>query len=273
MVLDNSHPKKSLGQHWLKDEAILQAICLSADVEPGDVVLEVGPGLGTLTSELLDLGAQVTALEFDHDLAENLRTEIARFNGNEKVANLTVLEGDVRAFDFSTLPEGYKLVANIPYYLTSYLMRSLCDTENQPSVSAVLMQKEVAERIVAEKGKTSLLSVIMQYSFECELGTIVEKEYFTPPPKVDSRVLIMRRRDAPLFDADRKQLIRLFKAGFSEKRKNLRNALSGGLSVSKEHSEILLDKAGIAFDRRAESLNWDEWQRLYVSFDATIATS
>lgn len=260
-----SAPKKALGQHWLHDMAILQAICLSAEISPGDIVLEIGPGLGTLTRELLELGANVIALEYDHDLAVNLTSELKN-RGIADTSNLQVIEGDIRSFDFTTLPKNYKIVANIPYYLTSYLMRSLSDTDNKPLIGAILMQKEVAERIASEKNKNSLLSVFVQYSYDCSLGTIVGKEYFTPPPKVDSQVLILQKRVKPIFDANRKYLVRLFKAGFSEKRKNLRNALSGGLGIDKVTAETILGHAGISFERRAESLSWDEWGQLYLAF-------
>lgn len=265
---DNS-PKKSLGQHWLRDRMVLDEIVHSAQVVKGDDVLEIGPGLGTLTARLLHAHARVTALEYDPDLASNLisQPDLAGLD----LSALHVFQGDIRSFDYSLMSKEYKIVANIPYYLTSYLMRSLCDTPHKPSHAALLMQREVAERIATEK-KRSLLSVLVQYYYDTELGMMVGRELFTPPPKVDSMVLVLKCRDQPRFDANSKQLLRLFKAGFSEKRKNLKNALSGGLGMEKGEVSVLLKRADIAETRRAESLSWADWEQLYNVFVKGLVT-
>ena len=217
--------KKSLGQHWLYDHDVLEAMCDAVDTGLDDVVLEIGPGLGTLTTHLLVRGAKVRALEFDRDLAESLISNVSRSlreqNEPNREENLRVVEGDIRTFDFRAMPPGYKVCANIPYYLTSNLIRLLCDTENQPSMVGLLMQKEVAERIAAEDGKMSTLSCIAQFYFECYLGEMVPAHLFTPPPKVDSQILIMHRRQHQLYDVDTKQFFRLIKAGFGEKQVGL----------------------------------------------------
>jgi 16S rRNA (adenine1518-N6/adenine1519-N6)-dimethyltransferase len=266
MVLDTHEPKKALGQHWLYDTDVLDAMCDAVSLAPNDKVLEIGPGLGTLTARLLQGGAEVLALEYDHELALNLSKNTQKLlpkESSELLTRLEVVEGDIRSFDLTKIPFGYKLCANIPYYLTSNLIRILCDTSNQPWEAALLMQKEVAERIVADDGKMSIISCIAQFYYECYGGDTVPAELFTPPPKVNSQVLIMRRRQAPLFAVNTKQFFRLIKAGYSEKRKNVRNALSGGLGTSREYVEEHLDQAGIAHSERAENLSLADWKKLF----------
>jgi 16S rRNA (adenine1518-N6/adenine1519-N6)-dimethyltransferase len=256
--MSNVIPKKSLGQHWLHDEATLQSICDSADVQTGDTVLEVGPGLGTLTKQLLARGAKVTAVEFDDALAANLIQNVGTGDG------LTVVHEDILKFDLTTLPTGYKVVANIPYYLTSNLIRVMSESGNPFSIAAILIQKEVAERVVAKPGQMSLLSVSAQYYCEASLGALVPAELFTPPPKVDSQVLVLHYRSEPLFEGvDTKRFFRLVKAGFSQKRKTLVNSLSGGLAISKDAAREMLGAADIAENTRAQALSLDDWYALY----------
>lgn len=265
-------PKKSLGQHWLYDDVTLESICDSAGVEAGDAVLEVGPGLGTLTRKLLQRGAVVTAVEFDSHLAQTLPTQCWEDSPpkTENPGKLTVVEADILQFNLQQLPGGYKVVANIPYYLTSNLIRVLCESPNHFTTAALLIQKEVAERVVAEPGKMSLLSVSTQFYCEVSLGAFVPAKLFTPPPKVDSQVLILHRREKPLFsDVDTKQFFKLVKAGFSQKRKTLLNSLSGGLGADKQQVSVLLKTAQLAPSRRAQTLSLTEWHQLcLVAFDS-----
>jgi 16S rRNA (adenine1518-N6/adenine1519-N6)-dimethyltransferase len=255
-------PKKSLGQHWLHDEATLASICDSAEVQAGDTVLEVGPGLGTLTSQLLTRGAHVTAVEFDPPLAERLEANVAK--SGAATDNLKVVHEDILKFNLTTLPKGYKLVANIPYYLTSNLIRVTTESGNPFDTAAILIQKEVAERVVAGPGQMSLLSVSAQFYCEVSLGALVPAELFTPPPKVDSQVLVLKYRPEPLFEnVDTKLFFRLVKAGFSQKRKTLVNSLSGGLSIGKDQARELLGAADIAENARAQALSLDDWYALY----------
>lgn len=263
-------PKKSLGQHWLHDAPTLDAIVTAAGVQAGDAVLEVGPGLGTLTLRLLHRGASVTAVEFDATLAAGLLRNLENLEGGAIdpaiINNLTVVQRDILQFDLTTLPSGYKVVANIPYYLTSNLIRVLCESSNPFSTAAILIQKEVAERVAAEPGDTSILSVSAQYYCEVSLSTVVPAALFTPPPKVDSQVLVLRRRMRPLFaEVDTRTFFHLVKAGFSQKRKTLVNALSGGLAISKEDARQLLTTAGIPENTRAQALSLDDWHKLYVA--------
>jgi 16S rRNA (adenine1518-N6/adenine1519-N6)-dimethyltransferase len=252
-------PKKSLGQHWLRDRDTLAYIAESADITPQDTVLEIGPGLGTLTSELLRRAEKVVAVEFDEDLARKLP---GQFPGK----NLEVIQSDILAFDLSRLPAGYKVVANVPYYITSKIVQLLMTAQNKPSVAVLLVQKEVAVRLAASPGDMSILAVSAQLFAEVELGDTVPAALFTPPPKVDSAVVTLRSRPSPQVPAsEEKQFFRLVKAGFSAKRKKLRSSLSGGLAISKDQAETHLQQAGIGLDKRAEDLSIDQWLTLLHS--------
>lgn len=260
--MSNIIPKKSLGQHWLYDAATLEHIVDCADVKAGDYVLEVGPGLGTLTERLLHRGAVVTAVEFDHDLAEKLR--VRNFGSLPAGASLQVIESDILHFDLRQLPAGYKVVANIPYYLTSNLIRVLSESSTPFSTAAILIQKEVAERVCAKPGAMSLLAVSAQYYCDVSLGSVVLAKLFTPPPKVDSQVLVLNYHSNPLFeDVDTKLFFRLVRAGFSQKRKTLINSLSGGLAIDKEETRELLASAEIDPATRAQNLSLVQWHQLY----------
>jgi 16S rRNA (adenine1518-N6/adenine1519-N6)-dimethyltransferase len=255
--MDQHIPKKSLGQHWLYDEASLLAMCEAARLGEDDTVLEIGPGLGTLTQLLTDGAKQVIAVEFDEKLARELP-------GRVKANNLEIISEDILKLNFSQLPAGYKVIANIPYYLTSNLIRVLSETPNPPSSAVLLLQKEVARRVAAKPGDMSILSVTAQFYWEVRLDREVPAHLFTPPPKVDSQILIMNRRPEPLFaDVEVKVFFRLVKAGFAQRRKTLLNSLSAGLQLSREQVENLCAKAGIDPKRRAQTLSLNEWHALY----------
>lgn len=249
-------PDKSLGQHWLKDRLILEAIADCVDIEDTTTVLEIGPGLGTLTSVLLDRAETVVAVEFDPKLARNLP---AQFPGK----SLTVYNEDILSFDFRKLPANYSVVANVPYYITSKIVHVLSNCTNPPKQMALLVQKEVAERLAAKPGDMSILAVSAQIFHEVSLGPIVGAEWFTPPPKVDSQVVVMDRRATPLIaEQDQKAFFRLVKAGFSERRKKLRSSLSGGLGLDKAVIDELLVRAELSPEARAQELSISDWQRL-----------
>lgn len=251
-----SGPNKSLGQHWLHDRLVLEHIADCAAVQSDDTVLEIGPGLGTLTSELLRRADNVIAVEFDGELARKLP---GQFPGK----SLTVKNEDILQFDLSDLPVGYKVVANVPYYITSKIVQKLMTADNKPLVAVLLVQKEVAERIAAQPGDMSILAISAQVYAEASLGDEVPAELFTPPPKVDSQVVVLKTRQQPLVaSADEKTFFRMVKAGFSAKRKKLRSSLSGGLGISKQEAEALLQSANISPDVRAEDLSVADWLRL-----------
>jgi 16S rRNA (adenine1518-N6/adenine1519-N6)-dimethyltransferase len=198
----------------------------------------------------------VTAVEFDEDLARKLP---GQFPGK----NLTVIHEDILHFDLDTLPKGYKVVANVPYYITSKIIETLMTAANKPALVVILVQKEVAERVAARAGDMSILAVSAQVFAETSLGVEVPREYFTPPPKVDSQVVILRTRPMPLVaPEDEKAFFRVVKAGFSAKRKKLRSSISAGLAISKPAAEELLRHANINPDDRAEDLSIEDWLRL-----------
>lgn len=249
-------PNKSLGQHWLKDRLILEAIADCVDIAPDDTVLEIGPGLGTLTSVLLDRARKVVAVEFDPDLARKLP---GQFPGKQ----LQVYNDDILSFDLRALPERYVVVANVPYYITSKIVQVLSTTPNPPARIALLVQREVAERLAAGPGDMSILTVSAQLFYDISLGPIVGAEWFTPPPKVDSRVVVMSRRREPLVrDDQQKAFFRVVKAGFSERRKKLRSALSGGLGIDKTAVDELLQRANLSPEARAQELTIGQWLAL-----------
>lgn len=257
-MIDYATPKKSLGQHWLHDPASLQAMLDAAAVSPEDIVLEVGPGLGTLTELLVHAARDVIAVEFDVALASDLPRRVT-------AGNLRVVTQDILRFDLTSLPPYYKVVANIPYYLTSKLVRVLSESPNPPAIAVLLVQKEVAERLAAAPGDLSILGVTAQYYFEVSLARVVEARLFTPPPKVDSQIVILRRRTTPLFGGiiDERVFFRIVKAGFGAKRKTLLNSLSGGLHLSKAETAAMLAAANIDPKLRAQNLTLQDWYRLY----------
>lgn len=258
---NNPSPKKSLGQHWLNDEESLLAMCEAAELNETDTVLEIGPGLGSLTRLLVEGAEQVIAVEFDANLAEILPTAV-------RAQNLRVITSDILSFDFISLPPNYKIIANIPYYLTSNLIRVTSETPNPPSSATILVQKEVAVRVAAKPGDMSILSITAQYYWEVSLGPVVEAELFSPPPKVDSQILILKRRTTPIFqNTDTTKLFKLVKAGFAQRRKTLLNSLSGGLHQDKAEISEICAKAGIDPGRRAQTLSMDEWHDLYQAFN------
>ena len=257
------HTKKALGQHWLNDEDSLEAMLTGASIGPNDTVLEVGPGPGALTERLVKRAKQVLAVEFDQDLAHDLPHRVP-------ADNLQVVQQDILQFDLSQLPPGYKVAANIPYYLTSQLLRVLCESPCHFSQAALLIQKEVAERVCAEPGSMSLLSVSVQYYCETHLGPVVPAELFTPPPKVDSQILELAYRTTPLFEnVDTKLFFRVVKAGFSQRRKTLLNSLSGGLHISRAQTEALLQAAGISSGLRPQALTLQQWHTIYAIYKQT----
>lgn len=271
---ENSNLKnnKSLGQHWLRDRAVLDGIAEEAEIKNGDSVLEIGPGLGTLTSSLLKFAGkdgEVLSIEFDEDLAKKLP---AQFPGK----NLTVKNTDFLDFNLSKLPKNYKVAANVPYYITSKIIEKLLTSENKPSIAALLVQKEVAERICAKSGDLSVLSIASQIYADCELGQFVPRELFTPPPKVDSQAVILKileKNKLELFNEknnlkiSEKQFFRVVKAGFAARRKKIIKALSANLALSKEQTIEILIQAKVSPDARAQELtieNWLEITRYYL---------
>jgi 16S rRNA (adenine1518-N6/adenine1519-N6)-dimethyltransferase len=247
---------KNLGQHFLVDRDSLEAVVAAGELTKDDTVVEVGPGLGVMTSLLTERAKQVIAVEMDPKLAALLE--------RDRPDNLTVVQQDIRRFNLGALPARYKVVANIPYYLTSQLLQQLLEAANRPQLLALLIQKEVAQRLVAGPGQLSVLALSVQYYGEPRLLRVVERQKFWPPPKVDSAIVQLRLYDRPAFAADNAKLFRLIKAGFGEKRKMLKNSLAGGLNISLELAAELLAAAKLPATARAQELDLSQWERLYA---------
>ena len=279
-----SKTNKSLGQHWLRDAVTLADIAGHANLTLDDTVLEIGPGLGTLTSVLAEQAGHVVAVEFDRELAEKLTSELAgdaprgsaqkcfskkKFLGANGEAgpagDIKIINADFLQFDLDQMPAGYKVVANIPYYITNKIVMKLLTAANKPQLAVLLVQKEVAQRLAAEPGEMSILAVAAQLYSTVDLGQVVPAAMFDPPPKVDSQIVILRPHLAGSFlakDIDEKQFFRVVKAGFSARRKKLRTALAGGLNISVADAEKLLRTANIDPNLRAQDLSLGDWRKL-----------
>jgi 16S rRNA (adenine1518-N6/adenine1519-N6)-dimethyltransferase len=252
---------KSLGQHWLTDDSILEDIVNEAGIGQDDLVVEIGPGPGFLTAKILERTNRLIAIEFDEKLFNNLQD---KYNQNKDVK---IINQDILKFNFSEILEPYKIVANIPYYLTSNLLRILSEINNGPDRAVLLVQKEVAERINSKDGQHSKLSVFVQNVYETSLGPIVTAENFTPPPKVDSRVIILNKREQPVVPSSlKKEFSSVVRAGFSEKRKKLRSSLSGGLQIPKESVDLILKQSKINPNSRAQELSIKKWIEIASNF-------
>jgi 16S rRNA (adenine1518-N6/adenine1519-N6)-dimethyltransferase len=261
------HPSKGLGQNFLQDNQALQKIVSAAHLRQEDVVLEIGPGLGSLTRYLALSARSVTAVELDRKLFPALESILAPYK------NIRLIQGDILKMDPAEIIEeaGYVVVANIPYYITSLVIRHLLEADQRPSRVVLTVQKEVAERICATPGKMSLLALSVQVYGKPVIGEVISAEAFYPQPKVDSAVLCIELYPQPIIPTDRLDyFFTVIKAGFSQKRKTLRNALSGGLRIAPVESENMLSAAGIDPQRRAETLNLDEWRGLVNVYPSNL---
>lgn len=255
-------PRRSLSQNFLTDPAALDAIVEAAELTAGDRVVEVGPGLGVLTRRLLAAGTRVLAVELDQRLATWLRAELGSVPGFELV------HGDALTFDprSAFAGEPFKVVANIPYHITSPLLHAFLEGDRPPELVVVLVQAEVAERVAAPPGRMSYLSVFAQNVASARVAAHVPAEAFEPAPKVDSAVLQLRRRPAPVVPVGegRESFYRLVQAGFRQRRKQLHNALSRELPIARETLDAAFAACGIAADRRAQTLSVEEWACLHA---------
>lgn len=252
-------PRVGLGQNFLQDNHALQEIVNVANLRPTDDVLEIGPGLGNLTRYLALQAHRVTAVELDKDLFPALETVVAPYK------NVRLVQGDILRLDPADLLEmpDYLVVANIPYYITSALLRHLLESDSRPRRMVLTMQEQVAKRICALPGKMSLLALSVQVYGTPEIVAYIPAEAFYPAPKVDSAVLRLEILPEPLIPAAlMDKFFMLIKAGFSQKRKTLRNSLSGGLGILPAEAEKILAAAGIDPIRRAETLSLEEWAQL-----------
>jgi len=264
-------PKKRLGQHFLIDEAVLERILSVAELSHGDIVVEVGPGLGTLTEGLAKRGAKVIAVELDSKLVAMLRRRLAPFPNVRivhadilKVTPQQLLQNNLTAPE---LDQGYKVIANLPYYITSPILRHFLEAQLQPSEMVVMVQKEVGEAIAAIPGKMSLLSARTQFYSKPAIVFYVPAASFYPPPKVDSVILRLDiYPQPPIRVSDVASFFDIVMHGFSTPRKQLRNSLARSLEMPPNQVALLLGKAGIEAKRRAETLSLEEWMELWKIF-------
>ena len=262
--------KKSLGQNLLIDSSHLARIAAAADLTPADSVLEIGPGLGALTHQLAAQAGRVVAVELDRRFIPILR---ARFADQPHVSfvHADILELDPAAIlQINTRKQAaqYKIVANLPYYITSAVLRHILESRHPPSLASLLVQREVAQRIVAQPGEMSLLAVSVQFYARPRIVRRVPAGAFLPRPKVDSCVLRLAPRARPaVADVAPAHFFRIARAGFGQRRKQLRNSLSAMLPCSKAQADLWLEAAGIDPSRRAQTLSLPEWGRLARTVD------
>ncbi len=256
-------PSKGLGQHFLYERGIVQRMVRLAGIGPEDHVVEVGPGLGILTDELLLRAGRVTAIELDRRLAEHLRLV---FGGHPR---FQLIEGNaLELTPAEIVPDGapFTVVANLPYAVATAVLRHMLEQTPRPRRLALMVQKEVAERIIAGPPDLTILGVASQFYSEPRIAFEVPPTVFIPPPKVESAVVILETRPTlPLPDADHAVFFRIVRAGFRQKRKQVANALAAGLPLPKEEASRWLAAAGIDPMRRAQTLSLSEWVRLTQS--------
>jgi len=254
-------PRKSLGQHYLTDGAVLSRIIAAAELTPDDVVVEVGPGIGSLTRRLVQHAGQVIAVEVDHTLVSTLSH---RLGGPP---SLTVVEADARAVNISDLtsgPASYKMIANLPYYAANPIIRRFLEAEHKPSLMVVMVQREVAQSMLAKPGSMGILSVAVQYYAVPKLVCQVPARAFRPPPKVASSVVRLEVRRHPAVGVrETEAFFETVRAGFCAPRKQLRNALSQGLHLGGDVIGPLLESLNIDGRRRAETLTLEEWAQVH----------
>lgn len=253
------HAHKGLGQNFLQDPLALETIVSAAEIQPTDTLLEIGPGLGSLTRYLAVSAKEVIAVELDDKLIPPLKDVLASYQ------NVQIVHGDILKLLLKDLiaEDDYLVVANIPYYITSAVIRHLLESDSKPRRLVLTIQKEVAQRICAKPGDMSLLALSVQVYGAPRIAAHIPAEAFFPAPQVDSAVLVVDIFSSPRLKEELiDSFFKLVKAGFSQKRKTLRNSLSAALRISPANAAELLTRVGINPQRRAETLSIEEWERL-----------
>ncbi len=260
-------PRKRLSQSFLVDRRVSAAIARAADLTPDDAVLEVGPGLGTLTAELVRRAGRVVAVELDPRLAAALPALL------HHPQNLEVVQGDALAIDPATLfPGEYKVVANLPFHITSPILHHLLGARRRPRLLVITVQREVAERIVAPPGALSYLAILVQLYASPRIVRFLPRAAFYPRPQVEAAVLRLDVRPAPAVVPEAPAaFLRFAQAGFKQPRKQLRNSLAEGLGIAPAEAAALAQRAGLDPARRPQALSLEEWARLYYAAGAPAA--
>jgi 16S rRNA (adenine1518-N6/adenine1519-N6)-dimethyltransferase len=265
--------RKGLGQHFLIDREVLGLITSAAELTPADLIVEVGPGLGILTRELASRAGWVIAIELDDKLAALLKQTLASLD------NVAIINDDVLRIEPDDLVKGqkagfphginsYKVVANLPYYITSPVLRHFLEASNKPEIMIVMVQKEVAEAIAAKPGEMSLLSVSVQFYGKPRIISYVPAQCFYPAPEVDSAILRIDLYSQPAVAVtDERGFFEFIRAGFTAPRKQMVNSLAQGLGLAKAEVLSLLERVDIASQRRAETLTLEEWAWLWQIFE------
>jgi len=260
--------RKRLGQHFLVDGSVLRKILAAAEITPDDVIVEVGSGLGIMTAELAKLAGWVITVELDDNLVAMLRQNLSSFH------NITIINQDIiKTNPASILKESgiptsrYKVAANLPYYITSPVLRHFLEADVKPERMIVMVQKEVARQIVAKPGDRSVLTIAVQFYGKPNIVAYVPASAFYPAPKVDSAILridVYPQPPVPVTDA--KTFFEVVRSGFTQPRKQIANSFSQGTALPKEEVRVLLAKAGVDPQRRAETLTLEEWAKLWQVF-------
>jgi len=255
------HAKKRLGQHFLIDVSVKEKILRAAELSPHDAVVEVGPGLGILTEELVKQAGSIIAVELDVDLAKRLQKKLSNY------ANIRIITDDILKLDLDGLlgnEKNYKVVANIPYYITSPLLHYFIYKVTRPSMMIIMMQKEVALDIASPPGKMSYLSLSMQLFSHPEIICEVPASCFYPPPRVDSAVVKFFMRQSPALEVDDiNGFLEFVHKGFGAPRKKISNSLAIGMKIEPLRANKILEEAGLDAQRRPGALSMEEWKRLY----------
>lgn len=280
MAAHGIRPQHRLGQNFLTDARVLDAIVEASTAGPDDLVLEIGPGLGTLTQRLARAAGRVLAVELDRNLVNILQKTVVEPQPNVEVIHGDAARVDLRKLLTERLQPGRKakVAANLPYYITTPLVMRLLEEELPLDQIIVMVQKEVADRMISPPGSKDYgaLSVAVQYHTEPHIVTRVSRGAFLPPPDVDSSVVGLRVRETPPVDAPRAGFFKVVKAGFGQRRKTLLNALTSGLALDKSRVEEALRAAGIDPNRRGETLSLEEFAalaRILFANDSVIQES
>ncbi|MBI3630883.1 MAG: ribosomal RNA small subunit methyltransferase A [Candidatus Sungbacteria bacterium] len=262
-------PKKSLGQHFLTCPWVADAAIGAADLGPDDTVLEIGPGTGVLTRALAKRAGRVIAVEKDQDLAGGLADALA----NKGISNVAIVTGDILRFDLATLPPGYKVAANIPYYLTARLIRMLLETKNRPTSLVLAIQKEVAQRIVAKPPDMNMLALLVHSYADARIIADVPASCFRPKPKVTSSLIKISRISEDFFVKNGvlpEAFFSVAKKGFSSKRKMLGGTLRA--FAPKKRIEEILARAGVRVSSRPQELSRENWAWIVRALSISISS-